>query len=174
MEGGKIVNDLIQKNQPKEILDLRCRKGYFSILAASYGAHVEVVDDPNNLEFPDYLKDHPNITYHSCAIDEFQFERAYDFIILKHVVISYPKEYIIHTLIPALYEHLVKWGLLFLTYHFPDSYVMKQHPEYVQYQMDDFKNLKENFILHDFGEYQNDVPLSLEKEHISYLVLKKR
>lgn len=108
MEGGKIVNDLIQKNQPKEILDLRCRKGYFSILAASYGAHVEVVDDPNNLEFPDYLKDHPNITYHSCAIDEFQFERAYDFIILKHVVISYPKEYIIHTLIPALYEHLVK------------------------------------------------------------------
>lgn len=51
---------------------------------------------------------------------------------------------------------------------------MQQHPEYIQYDMDDFKNLKENFVLHDFGRYQNDVPLSLEKEHISYLVLKKR
>lgn len=108
MEGGKIVNDLIQKNQPKEILDLRCRKGYFSILAASYGAHVEVIDDPKNLEFPDYLKYHPNITYHSCEIEEFQFEKKYDFVILKHVALFYPKTYILDTLIPQIYAHLEK------------------------------------------------------------------
>jgi len=174
MEGEKIVNDLIQNNKPKEILDLKCRKGYFSILAASYGAKVEVIDDPENPEFPDYLKFHPNIVYHSCPLEEFNFQKEYDFIIVKHIVIRYEKDYVLKTLMPQVYDHLKKWWIVFVTYHFEDSYVMKQHPDYIQYEMDDFKNLKENFLIQDFWEYQNDVPFSLEKEHIRYLVLKKR
>ncbi|MBQ7074441.1 hypothetical protein IJM86_05350 [bacterium] len=108
MEGEKIVNDLIQGNQPKEILDLKCRKGYFSILAASYGAHVEVIDDPQNPEFPDYLKSHPDITYHSCPLKDFDFQKEYDFVIVKHVVMCYEKKYVLETLIPHVYAHLKK------------------------------------------------------------------
>jgi hypothetical protein len=59
-----LVSELIQNHEPKYILDLKARKGYFSILAASYGAKVDVLDDIDNAEYPDYLKDHPNITYY--------------------------------------------------------------------------------------------------------------
>ena len=36
MEGAKLVSGLIEKYQPKTILDLGAGQGYFSILAASY------------------------------------------------------------------------------------------------------------------------------------------
>lgn len=174
MTGAEIVNALINKEQPKDILDLKCRKWYFSLLASSYGAHVEVLDDPDLPEFPDYLKFHPNITYHNTKIEDFEISHTYDFIIVKHVVLFYPKDYILSTLIPKLHQQLRSWWLLFITYHFADSYVMKTHQDYVQYHFDDFRNLKENFIISDFGEYSKDVPYSLEKEHIWYIVLKKR
>ena len=66
MEWGKLVSELIQEHQPERILDLKARKWYFSILAASYGAKVDVLDDIDNAECPDYLWDHDNITYYLC------------------------------------------------------------------------------------------------------------
>jgi hypothetical protein len=59
MQWAKLVSELIQEYEPQRILDLKARKWYFSILAASYWAKVDVLDDIDNAEFPDYLKDHP-------------------------------------------------------------------------------------------------------------------
>ena len=89
MQWARLVSELIQTHQPEEILDLKARKGYFSILAASYGAHVDVVDDvTNNGEYPDYLKVHPNITFFDAKVEDFKFKKKYDLIIID---ISMPK-----------------------------------------------------------------------------------
>ena len=45
MEGARLVSELIEQYHPKTILDLGAGKGYFSILAASYGAQVDAVED---------------------------------------------------------------------------------------------------------------------------------
>ena len=62
MEGARLVSELIEQYHPKTILDLGAGKGYFSILAASYGAQVDAVEDTSvrNL-YPDYLKVHPKL-----------------------------------------------------------------------------------------------------------------
>ena len=51
MQWAKLVSELIQEYEPQRILDLKARKWYFSILAASYGAKVDVLDDINNAEY---------------------------------------------------------------------------------------------------------------------------
>lgn len=174
MTGADLVNNIINTEKPQEILDLKCRKWYFSLLASSYGAHVEVVDDPKNPEFPDFLKFHPNITYNCSEVTEFEIKKKYDMIIMKHIAISYEREFFLGTLMPEVHNHLTSWGIAFVTFHFPDSYVMKCHPEYFQYSIDDFGDLKENFILKDFWEYHKEVPYTVEFEHIGYVVLQKR
>jgi 2-polyprenyl-3-methyl-5-hydroxy-6-metoxy-1,4-benzoquinol methylase len=150
MEGAKLVSELIQKYQPQEILDLKARKGYFSILAASYGAHVDVLDDPNTPEFPDYLKDHPNITYAKTKIEDFVFKKKYDLVIAKHVVMFYPQEFVINQLMQNIHDYLQRNGMTFITYHFADSYAMQTTLDLYQYNLDDFKGLKGKFLVKDF------------------------
>ena len=106
MQWAKLVSELIQEHQPERILDLKARKWYFSILAASYGAKVDVLDDIDNAEYPDYLKDHPNITYYKGKVEDFVFKEKYDFIVAKHIVMYYSKEYILDKLMTDMYNHL--------------------------------------------------------------------
>jgi 2-polyprenyl-3-methyl-5-hydroxy-6-metoxy-1,4-benzoquinol methylase len=149
---------LIQTYQPKEILDLKARKGYFSILAASYGAHVDVLDDPASPEFPDYLKGHPNISYANTKIEEFQFQKKYNLIIMKHIAMYHSKEFILRELMHNIHDHLVRGGMTFVTYHYPDSHAIVSNPTLYQYDLDDFKGLKGKFVVKDFGSYRNPVP----------------
>jgi len=175
MEGAKLVSELIQKYQPQKILDLKARKGYFSILAASYGAHVDVLDDPENPEFPDYLKDHPNITYAKTKIEEFVFKKKYDLVIAKHVAMYYPQEFIINKLMQNVHDHLQRGGMAFITYHFADSYAMQNIFDLYQYDLDDFKGLKGKFVVKDFGQYYNHVPgTRTDQFHVGYVVLQKQ
>ncbi|MDD2537110.1 MAG: hypothetical protein PHU61_01310 [Candidatus Absconditabacteria bacterium] len=175
MEGAKLVSKLIQDNEPQTILDLRARKGYFSILAASYGAHVDVVDDVDIPEYPDYLKDHPNISYFSTKIEDFKFDKKYDLIIVKHIVMFYPKEFILNELMPTIHDHLVRGGNVFITYHYPDSYDMKTTENLFQYDLDDFKGLKGKFAVKDFGQYSNPVAGERgEHTHVGRIVLHKQ
>ncbi|MDR2541558.1 MAG: hypothetical protein LBD11_07575 [Candidatus Peribacteria bacterium] len=151
MEGARLVSELIQTHQPSEILDLKARKGYFSILAASYGAHVDVVDDvKNNGEYPDYLKTHPNITFFDSKVEEFKFKKKYDLIIVKHIAMFYPKTFIIDELMQNIHDHLNRGGMTFITYHFPDSYSITSNPELYNYDLNDFKGLKGKFLTKDF------------------------
>jgi 2-polyprenyl-3-methyl-5-hydroxy-6-metoxy-1,4-benzoquinol methylase len=150
---------LIQTYQPKEILDLKAKKGYFSILAASYGAHVDVVDDTTNSgEYPDYLKNHPNITFFDSKVENFAFTKKYDLIIMKHIAMFYAKEFIIDELMQNIHNHLIRGGMTFITYHYPDSYAIVNNPELYTYDLDDFKGLKGKFVVKDFGSYYNPVP----------------
>ena len=175
MQWAKLVSELIQKYQPGEILDLKARKGYFSILAASYGAHVDVLDDTDNPEFPDYLKDHPNITYSNARVEEFLFKKKYDFIIMKHIAMFHSKDFIIQKLMQDIHDYLKRGGMVFITYHYPDSYLMKTTPELHQYELDDFKGLKGKFAVKDFGHYHNTVPgTRADQFHVGYVVLQKQ
>lgn len=175
MEGAKLVSELIQKYQPEEILDLKARKGYFSILAASYWAHVDVLDDPDNPEFPDYLKDHPNITYSDAKVETFKFKKKYDLIIMKHIAMFHSKEFVIGELMQNIHDYLKRGGMTFITYHHPDSYLMKEEKNLTQFDLDDFKGLKGKFSVKDFGSYYNAVPGSkTEQFHVGYVVLQKQ
>lgn len=175
MEGAKLVSELIQKYQPEEILDLKARKGYFSILAASYGAHVDVLDDADNPEFPDYLKDHPNITYSNSRVEEFSFKKKYDLIIMKHIAMFHSKDIIINKLMQDIHDYLKRWWMTFITYHHPDSYLMKENPNLYQYELDDFKGLKGKFLVKDFWSYYNSVPgHKTQQFHVGYVVLQKQ
>jgi hypothetical protein len=155
---------------------LKARKGYFSILAASYGAHVDVVDDvENNGEYPDYLKTHPNITFINAKVEDFTFTKKYDFIIAKHIAMFYPKSFVITTLMQNIHDYLVRGGITFITYHYPDSYAIKSDKTLYQYDLDDFKGLKGKFNVKDFGQYYNPVPhVKNEKFHVGYVVLQKQ
>ena len=175
MQWARLVSELIQNQQPKEILDLKGRKGYFSILAASYGAHVDVVDDANNGEYPDYLKNHPNITFFDSKVEEFQFTKKYDLIIMKHIAMFYPKNFIIDELMQNIHDHLVRGGMTFITYHYPDSYAIAKDKTLYQYDLDDFKGLKGKFVVKDFGQYYNPVPWTKNEQfHVGYVVLQKQ
>jgi len=175
MQWAKLVSELIQNHEPERILDLKARKGYFSILAASYWAKVDVVDDATNSEYPDYLKCHPNITFYESKIEDFVFKEKYDFIIAKHIVMFYPKDYILNTFMTNIYEHLTRNWICFLTYHLPDSYAMTKEQWHIQYSLDDFKGLNGKFIVKDFGNYTNPVPWErLEEYHVGYVVLARQ
>jgi len=172
MQWAKLVSELIQEHQPERILDLKARKWYFSILAASYGAKVDVLDDIDNAEYPDYLKDHPNITYYKWKVEDFVFKEKYDFIVAKHIVMYYPKEFILDKLMTDMYNHLNRNGLCFITYHLSDSFTMTNNPNLYQYELDDFKWLKWKFVLKDFWNYRNPVSWEINKEHhVEYVVL---
>ena len=87
MEGAKLVSNLIESQHPKTILDLGAGKGYFSILAASYGAQVDAVEDTSiRNHYPDYLKAHPSINFHESPLADFKITKKYDLIIAKHIV----------------------------------------------------------------------------------------
>lgn len=175
MEGARLVSELIQTHQPEHILDLKARKWYFSILAASYWAKVDVVDDASNAEYPDYLKDHPNITFYDSKVEDFEFKNKYDFIIAKHIVMFYPKEYVLKTLMTNIYNHLTRSGICFITYHLPDSYAMTHEEWHIQYTLDDFKNLRWQFIVKDFWNYSNPVSgEKLQEYHVWYVVLARQ
>lgn len=175
MQWAKLVSEIIQNSQPERILDLKARKWYFSILAASYWAKVDVLDDIDNAEYPDYLKDHPNITYYKSKVEDFKFKEKYDFIIAKHIVIYYPKEYVLWTLMNHIYNHLNKNWLCFITYHLPDSYTMNHYEWVYQYSLDDFKSLNWKFIVKDFWSYTNPVSWEPGKEHhVEYVILTKQ
>lgn len=175
MQWAKLVSELIQNHEPKHILDLKARKWYFSILAASYGAKVDVLDDIDNAEYPDYLKDHPNITYYKWKVEDFEFKEKYDLIIAKHIVMFYPKEYVMETLMNNIYNHLTKNWICFITYHLPDSYAITNEEWHFQYSLDDFKNLNGKFVVKDFWNYKNPVPgEKLSEYHVWYVVLVKQ
>ena len=54
MEGARLVSELIEKYHPRTILDLWAWKWYFSILAASYWAQVDAVEDTTiRNQYPD-------------------------------------------------------------------------------------------------------------------------
>ena len=175
MQWAKLVSELIQSHQPERILDLKPRKWYFSILAASYGAKVDVLDDIDNAEYPDYLKNHPNVTYYKWKVEEFKFKEKYDFVIVKHIVMYYPKDYILDTLMTNIYNHLNKNWFCFITYHLPDSYTMIHKEWLYQYELNDFKSLSGKFIVKDFGNYKNPVLGERNQEHhVEYVILIKQ
>lgn len=159
MEGARLVSDLIEKHHPKTILDLGAGKGYFSILAASYGAQVDAVEDTSvrNL-YPDYLKAHPSVSFYESKLDEFQITKNYDLVIAKHIVMYMDKDYVLKEFIPTIYQHLNKSGLFFLTYHHHNSELLKQEDSAVDYELNDFKTCKGNFTVKDFGDYTNPAP----------------
>lgn len=175
MQWAKIVSELIQEHQPQHILDLKARKWYFSILAASYWAKVDVLDNIDDPEYPDYLKEHPNITYYKWRVEDFQFKEKYDFIVAKHIVIYYPKDYVLNTLMTNIYNHLTKGWLCFITYHLPDSWTMNNYEWVHQYSLDDFKSLNGKFVVKDFGNYTNPVSWEINKEHhVEYVILSRQ
>ena len=147
MEGARLVSELIEKYHPKTILDLWAGKGYFSILAASYGAQVDAVEDTS--------------------------VKNYDFVIAKHIVMYMDKSYVLEEFLPSIYQHLNRGGLLFLTYHHRDSELLKEKEGIVKYELNDFKSLKWNFSVKDFGDYSNPAP-GINKEYkIGYIILQK-
>ncbi|MDO4714584.1 MAG: methyltransferase domain-containing protein [bacterium] len=174
MEGARLVSELIENHHPKTILDLGAGKGYFSILAASYGAQVDAVEDTSvrNL-YPDYLKVHPSVTFHESKISEFQITKKYDLIIAKHIVMYMDKDYVLGEFMSSIYEHLNRGGFVFLTYHHSDSQLMKEKKGVAKYTLEDFKYVKGNFSVKDFGDYTNPAP-GINKEYkIGYIILQK-
>lgn len=174
MEGARLVSELIEKYHPKTILDLWAGKGYFSILAASYGAQVDAVEDTSvrNL-YPDYLKAHPSVSFYESKLDEFKITKNYDFVIAKHIVMYMDKSYVLEEFLPSIYQHLNRGGLLFLTYHHRDSELLKEKEGIVKYELNDFKSFKWNFSVKDFGDYSNPAP-GINKEYkIGYIILQK-
>ncbi|MBB1543242.1 class I SAM-dependent methyltransferase [Candidatus Gracilibacteria bacterium] len=174
MEGAKLVSNLIESQHPKTILDLGAGKGYFSILAASYGAQVDAVEDTSiRNHYPDYLKAHPSINFHESPLADFKITKKYDLIIAKHIVMYMNKEYVLGEFISSIYEHLNRGGFIFLTYHHSDSHLMKENEDAVRYTLDDFKYLRHNFSIKDFGDYTNPAP-GINKEYkIGYIILQK-
>jgi hypothetical protein len=84
------------------------------------------------------------------------------------------KEWLIGDFLNRLYEKLNRWWVVFLTYHLPDSYLVRTWVITTKYEINDFKKTGKNFILKDFGEYFNPVEtVRNEKHHIWYVVLQK-
>ena len=174
MEWARLVSELIEKYHPKTILDLWAWKWYFSILAASYWAQVDAVEDTSiRNQFPDYLKAHPNVTFHESKIEEFEITKNYDLVIAKHIVMYMDKKYVLWEFINSIYQHLNRWGFLFLTYHHTDSELWNEKEWLVEYSLSDFKSFRWNYTLKDFWDYTNPAP-GINKEYkIGYVILQK-
>lgn len=176
MEWAKLVSDIINNKKPKKVLDLWAQRWYFSILAASYWAEVDAVDHfwPSKSNFPEYLKWHPNISFHQCDIKDFKIKKNYDLVIVKHVIMFMEKDRTIWNLLPQIYDNLTRWWVTFLTYYLPHSYLMKNDETLTKYEINDFKNTWKNFILKDFWRYENPVKeIRNETHYIWYIVLQK-
>ncbi len=175
MEWAKLVSDIIHEKKPQMVLDFGVWRGYFSILAASYWAQVDAVNHDQDMKiYPEYLKNHPNIKFHDCHIRNFKLKNNYDLVIVKNIIMYLEKERIISDFLNKLYDKLNRWWIVFLTYHLPDSYLVRIGEIKVNYEINDFKKSGKNYILKDFGEYYNPVDnVRNENHHISYIVLQK-
>lgn len=175
MEWAKLVSDIIHSKKPQMVLDFGVWRGYFSILAASYWAQVDAVShDQDTKSYPEYLKSHPNIKFYDCNIKDFKLDKNYDMVIIKNIIMYLEKKRIIWDFLNKLYENLNRWGVVFLTYHLPDSYLVRNWNITTKYEINDFKQTGKNFILKDFGEYYNPVEhVRNENYHLWYIVLQK-
>ena len=174
MEGARLVSELIEKYHPKTILDLWAWKWYFSILAASYWAQVDAVEDTTiRNQFPDYLKAHPSVSFHESKIEDYEITKNYDLVIAKHIVMYMDKEYVLWNFINSIYQHLNRGGLLFLTYHHSDSELLNEKEWLVAYSLSDFKSFRGNYTVKDFGDYTNPAPWINKEYKIGYVILQK-
>ena len=174
MEGARLVSELIEKYHPKTILDLWAWKWYFSILAASYWAQVDAVEDTTiRNQFPDYLKAHPSVSFHESKIEDYEIIKNYDLVIAKHIVMYMDKEYVLWNFINSIYQHLNRGWLLFLTYHHSDSELLNEKEWLVAYSLSDFKSFRGNYTVKDFGDYTNPAPWINKEYKIWYVILQK-
>ena len=162
MEGARLVSELIEKYHPRTILDLWAWKWYFSILAASYWAQVDAVEDTTiRNQYPDYLKAHPNVTFHESKLEEYEITKNYDLVIVLWKFIN------------SIYQHLNRGWLLFLTYHHSDSELWNEKEWLVQYSLSDFKSFRWNYTVKDFWDYTNPAPWINKEYKIWYVILQK-
>ena len=159
----------------ENVLDLWCGKGFFSILAASYGAKVVAIDEQSmtkKFKISPYMFDHPRIQYIEWDLKDqnlYNFQK-YDCILLRHVIMFLEYDYVINNLLPILYDMLTDQWMLYVTFFGEDDVIQRSwHQKILHcYTWDDMRQLFPNceIIEEQFDDQGNN-------HHIFHVFVKK-
>ena len=166
--------------RPSKILDLWAGEWKYSIFCASYGNKVIAVDNEwnNNWLWPDYLLNHPNISFIKWDIRELPNEvlnDKYNIILLYNVIVFLKKKFFLEVLLPQYLDLLDKWWVISLSFFFDDDETMSKNNLLSFYSFEDFDVL-DNIIIETKDEIyveESHEPVGKHTHHIWYLEIKR-
>lgn len=157
------------------VLDLGAGKWNWSVFCASYGAKVVALDNGSKelWTFPEYLKQHPLITFLSGDIKDFypDNDQTFDLILLFNVIVFLKKKIFLENILPFYLDKLTNWGTLCLTFFFCDDETMGKNPYLSFYDFQDFK-LPDWYVIQkqqETKELDDHPPYDKHQHHIGYL-----
>lgn len=104
------VAKLFNEQNIASVLDLGAGTGKWSIFSASYGAKVIAIDNQSKAlwQFPEYLKNHPSITFLEADIRNLNlsFHQGFDLILLFNVIVFLEKKVFVEQILPYYLSQL--------------------------------------------------------------------
>ncbi len=104
------VAKLFNEQNIASVLDLGAGTGKWSVFCASYGAKVVALDNGSKelWTFPEYLKQHPLITFLSGDIKDCypDNDQTFDLILLLNVIVFLKKKFFLENILPFYLDKL--------------------------------------------------------------------
>ena len=176
----KLSNLLPQISDPWKVLDLWAGYGRYSIFCASYGHKVIAIDNESkeNWLWPDYLLNHPNISFIKSDIRELPeniLREKYNLILIFNVIVFLKKKFFLDVLLPQYLDLLDEWWVLCLSFFFADDEDMSKNQLLSFYSFDDFAldDKKFSVNMEEFFVKENHAPIGEHTHHIGYVEIKK-
>lgn len=174
---------LLQENSFTKVLDLGAWKGYGSLLAASYRATVDAVDNGTMpMRAPlSFLLDHKYITYFQEDITSYLTRytgNPYDIIMMTNVLHFLWNNYLYNTLLPFFDQHLAPSWYAIINYYLADDPVFfseENKHKHTAYSATDFTSLAWYTVVDSTQFWVDDVDKKSGKHqhHVGMVVMRK-
>jgi len=165
---------------PWKILDLWAGDGRYSVFCASYGHKVTAIDNESKENWlrPDYLLNHPNISFIKWDIRELPeniLNEKYNIILIFNVIVFLKKKFFLEILLPQYLDLLDEWWTLCLTFFFADDEDMSKNQLLSFYSFDDFMFDEKIFSVKkdEFFVKENHEPIGEHTHHIGYIEVRR-
>lgn len=173
------LKEILNKQEVKEVLDIGWWKGLHTILCATYGAKVDLVD-PDTMQGFQYVKfmrwSHPLITQHKLMIEEFEITEKYDLILLLNVIMFMNKDFVLYTLLPSISKGLREGWKFMIWFALEDDDVMMRGKNHTHFTVEEISfALPELKVIYSSGirTDEDHPPIGPHQHHNQYMLLSK-
>ncbi len=162
-----------QMKRATHVLDIGAGRWHHSLLAASFGCNVDAIDkgDMTRFKRPNYLTDHPRITFTKHDLNQgFATQQSYDLILSQNVVMFLNKKVCLPMMQQLFEKNLRPGGLFCLTFFGKNDDILLSNPATMRlYTPDDW-----SFFWSNVSFYEREYELyDWRHAHVFELIARK-